>query len=192
MDWNHDFAKRVFPEHCDDPCAPLHHLKKEVDEIIEELTDPLPHKESILEEYADGLILLAGSAKRAGISSSEWLIAAFAKMKINESRDWGKPDENGVYQHVASKSAISDHWCKVFEIKGHQVLLTKEFDEETELVGISTTLSVKGAQASRKIMGFKSEESRDIYFNEYRMELAEQFFNELFPLLSDNEGGDQC
>lgn len=99
MDWNFEFAKRVFPEHCTNPVPPLHHLKKEVGETIEELEKPQIDKEKLLFEYADCLILLAGSAKRAGITSDQLLSYSFKKMEINEKRDWGKPDENGVYLH---------------------------------------------------------------------------------------------
>lgn len=99
MDWNHDFAKRVFPKHCEDPRAPLYHLNKEVTEIIDSIDDDKP-REEILEEYADAMILLSGSAIRLGFTAEELLDASHKKMKKNEDRDWGEPDENGVYSHI--------------------------------------------------------------------------------------------
>jgi len=99
MDWNYDFAKRVFPMHCNDPVAPMCHLKDEVDETIVELAAGDMNKEIALEEYADCLILLTGSARRINITANQLLEAAFSKMEINEGRDWGEPDENGVYKH---------------------------------------------------------------------------------------------
>ncbi len=99
MDWNYAFAKRVFPKHCDDPVPPLHHLLEEVKETIDELSKDESDDSKTLKEYADCLILLAGSAKRKGFSAHDLLRAAYEKMEINEARDWGEPDENGVYHH---------------------------------------------------------------------------------------------
>jgi NTP pyrophosphatase (non-canonical NTP hydrolase) len=107
MDWNRDFCRRVFPKHADDPVAPLHHLKEEVEEVIESVkwdqaSDKL--EDSTLEEYADCLILLVGSATRLGITAEQLLEASFDKMQKNEERDWGEPDEKGVYKHIKSES----------------------------------------------------------------------------------------
>lgn len=99
MNWNRKFAQRVFPEHCDDPKAPLHHLKKEVGETIEELEADYVDREKLLFEYADCLILLVGSAVRIGITADQLIDYSNRKMAINENRDWGKPDKNGVYSH---------------------------------------------------------------------------------------------
>jgi NTP pyrophosphatase (non-canonical NTP hydrolase) len=105
MEWNLEFAKRVFPKHCRDPKAPLHHLKEEVEEIIEAIETK--SREETLEEYADALILLTGSAIRLGFSSRDLINASFDKMKKNEKRDWGEPDENGVYNHKKITNAGS-------------------------------------------------------------------------------------
>lgn len=99
MDWNRRFAQRVFPDHCDDPKAPLHHLKKEVEETIEELEKEDIDREKLLFEYSDCLILLVGSAVRIGITAEQLIDYSMDKMAINEKRDWGKPDINGVYSH---------------------------------------------------------------------------------------------
>jgi hypothetical protein len=105
MNWNHQFAKRVFPKHCNDPVPPLHHLKKEVGETIDALEAKPNDREKVLFEYADCLILLVGSAIRAGISAEQLLDYSSRKMAINEKRDWGEPDENGVYLHKSGKEA---------------------------------------------------------------------------------------
>ena len=74
--------------------APLHHLKKEVDEVIE--------SGSIL-EYADCLLLLLDSfRKRYPTHHTDWLIEACrAKLAICKSRKWGKADDNGVIEHIS-------------------------------------------------------------------------------------------
>lgn len=100
MDWNRRFAQRVFPQHCDDPKPPLHHLIREVKETIQELEKENIDREKLLFEYADCLILLVGSAVRIGITAEQLIDYSMDKMAINEKRDWGKPDEKGVYSHI--------------------------------------------------------------------------------------------
>ncbi|WP_114752308.1 dATP/dGTP pyrophosphohydrolase domain-containing protein [Pleomorphovibrio marinus] len=104
MDRNRKFAQRVFPLHCDDPKAPLHHLIKEVKETIDELEADNLDMEKVLFEYADCLILLVGSAVRIGITAEELIKYSMEKMTINEKRDWGKPDKNGVYSHKKNQN----------------------------------------------------------------------------------------
>lgn len=86
-----DFSDRVFGK--DRPyTAPLHHLKKEVDETIED---------GDIFEYADCLLLLLDSYRKKfpDKSTDELLEACKQKMEINEKREWGEPDDNGVYLH---------------------------------------------------------------------------------------------
>lgn len=108
MDWNRRFAQRVFPEHCDDPKAPLHHLLEEVKETIEELESENIDMEKLLFEYADCLILLVGSAVRIGITAEQLIDYSMDKMGINENRDWGKPDKNGVYSHKKEGKEVTN------------------------------------------------------------------------------------
>lgn len=98
MDWNYEWAHKVFPDHATDPLAPLHHLKNEVEELIEAIEGG--NEEEFLEEYADCIILLTGSFRRLGYRARDLLEASYAKMDKNEKREWGKPDENGVYKQV--------------------------------------------------------------------------------------------
>lgn len=74
------------------PEAPLAHLAKEV---LEMMGDP-----SDLSEYADGLLLLLDSSRRAGFTANQLLKAAFDKLEINKSREWGEPNEDGSVEHV--------------------------------------------------------------------------------------------
>ncbi len=71
---------------------PLHHLAKEVQEVIAQPDDHV--------EYADCLILLLDAYRMAGGNADELLEAAFQKLEINKQRDWGTPDENGVVEHI--------------------------------------------------------------------------------------------
>ena len=72
--------------------GPLHHLKKEVEEVIKNPND--------FEEYADCLLLLIDAFRMSGGNSKELLDAAFDKLDKNKKRDWGLPDENGVVEHL--------------------------------------------------------------------------------------------
>jgi hypothetical protein len=72
--------------------APLHHLKKEVQEVIEQPND--------ITEYADCFLLLMYSARLAGFNMDDLYYASFEKFMINQKRQWAKPDENGVVEHI--------------------------------------------------------------------------------------------
>lgn len=86
-----DFADKTFGA-AGDPLPPLHHLRQEVKELIASPYDAL--------EYADAFILLIQSAKRANLSMTQLLAAAKRKHQINLKRKWGKPDANGVVNHI--------------------------------------------------------------------------------------------
>lgn len=68
----------------------VHHLRKEVEELLANPSDP--------SEIADCFILLAGLAEIAGV---DLLKVGLEKMKINEGRTWGAPDDNGVCEHIS-------------------------------------------------------------------------------------------
>ena len=75
--------------------APLHHLKKEVDECIES---------GSLEEFADCLLLLMDAYRKRfngkNMHDSDLIEACLKKLEVCKKRDWGKPDENGVIEHL--------------------------------------------------------------------------------------------
>lgn len=73
--------------------APLHHLKKEVDEAIES---------GELEEFVDmQLLILDAFRMKYPDLSTEYLLRACDK-KIDKlyKRKWGVPDKNGVVEHI--------------------------------------------------------------------------------------------
>jgi hypothetical protein len=79
------------------PTAPLHHLLKEVEELIDkEGKDP--------EEFADCLMLLLDAARMANLNTKELLKQCNLKLDICKGRQWGKPDPNGVVEHIKEHS----------------------------------------------------------------------------------------
>lgn len=75
----------------------LEHLKQEIEELIEAIKTNDQNKRH---EFADCLILLFGAASSDGMTYEDICNAIAEKMEINYQRKWGKPDENGVVNHV--------------------------------------------------------------------------------------------
>lgn len=84
--------------------AIVHHLKKEVEELIKEFETPYQHsqvaKDKITVEFADCFLLLLDSAGNFGLSVEQLVTASFKKLDVCKQRKWGKPDENGVIEHI--------------------------------------------------------------------------------------------
>jgi hypothetical protein len=75
----------------------LAHLDKEIQELWDELkTNGIGKKL----EFADCFILLFGAAASDGMSYEDICNAIEEKMSINYQRKWGKPDENGIVNHI--------------------------------------------------------------------------------------------
>ena len=70
----------------------LEHLKKEVDEIIEDPYDAM--------EFADCMMLLLDAARIAGLDPSDLLKMMQKKLEINKQREWGPVDDSGVCEHI--------------------------------------------------------------------------------------------
>lgn len=80
------------------PIGSLKHLAKEVQETLADPTDR--------SEYADLLILICDSSRRAGMTLGELLAAANAKMVVNQARTWPKPTNlNEPVEHDRSEEA---------------------------------------------------------------------------------------
>lgn len=75
----------------------LAHLKKELKELEDDLAFVRPQRRL---EFADCFILLFGAASKDGMTYEEIVLAIEEKLKINKSRSWGEPDENGVVEHI--------------------------------------------------------------------------------------------
>lgn len=85
--------------------APLHHLQKEVQETIEAITEC--EAEKAIEELADCFILILNSSSKYGLSFQQLMDASKEKLIKNKARKWGKPDENGVVEHIRENPTIS-------------------------------------------------------------------------------------
>jgi hypothetical protein len=74
------------------PTGPMNHLKKEVEEVLDNPYDT--------EEYADCLLLLIDAARLAGMTPESLLDAAMEKHLKNRLRKWGEADSFGVIEHT--------------------------------------------------------------------------------------------
>lgn len=89
-----EWSQKQFPDATAE--SSLLHLKKEIKEIESDLTNGTPQAE----EYADALMCLLDSSKRAGISFNELIEAMHNKhYNININRTWVKTPD-GDYRHV--------------------------------------------------------------------------------------------
>jgi len=77
------------------PLSAATHLQREVRELIFDLTNANPKSARL--EAADCFFLLIGVAHLSGIDLEE---ALAEKMVINKARKWGKPDSDGVVEHI--------------------------------------------------------------------------------------------
>jgi len=75
------------------------HLKQEVQELEADIRSGNIERRL---EYADCFILLFGAASSDGMSYQDITACINEKMRINENRVWGLPDENGVVNHIKS------------------------------------------------------------------------------------------
>ena len=87
------------------PLSKLAHLLQEVVELKDALVNEKENPTStnfnkVRMEYADCFFLLFGSAAAYGFSHQNICDAVQEKYEINKIRKWGKPDENGVVNHV--------------------------------------------------------------------------------------------
>lgn len=77
----------------------LSHLNQEIIELNTEIIGNTEHKKM---EFADCFILLFGCAASDGMTYEDICKAIDDKMEINKKRTWGKPNENGVVNHIKS------------------------------------------------------------------------------------------
>jgi len=75
----------------------IKHLQQEVEELLFEITTK---GKGINHEFADCFMLLFGAAASEGLSYDDICKSIDEKMQINKARKWGKPDKNGVQNHI--------------------------------------------------------------------------------------------
>jgi len=94
----------------------LHHLKAEIDEVIDalkihhegvysnNLEDGIKkiseNKKRILYEFADCFMLLIDAASHEQINIGELIHATEVKLEINKKRKWGEANELGYFEHI--------------------------------------------------------------------------------------------
>ncbi len=74
------------------PDGCIAHLAAEVQELRAQ-----PHD---LTEYADCMLLLLDAARLAGHTSADLISGCFTKLEICKARKWGKPNAEGVVEHI--------------------------------------------------------------------------------------------
>ena len=90
-----EWQKKTFPNAT--ALSKVAHLQEEVEELSDDLLTDNPDRRL---EYADCILLIFGSAASDGMTYEDICNALDEKMKINKARKWGKPDKNGVVNHV--------------------------------------------------------------------------------------------
>jgi NTP pyrophosphatase (non-canonical NTP hydrolase) len=104
MDDIREWSDATFGEGQRNP-AIAYHLQKEVPELIEAIEkfqkeDSMGHIHRAGFEFADCFMLLLDSASHFGLTAGNLLWYTEEKLKVNKERKWGKPDENGVVEHI--------------------------------------------------------------------------------------------
>lgn len=79
------------------PLSKLAHLAQELTELGEAIHYNFSDKRL---EFADCFFLLFGAAAADGMTYEDICDAISEKFEINKNRKWGKPDANGVVNHI--------------------------------------------------------------------------------------------
>lgn len=86
------------------PLSAVKHLQREVRELFRDLCYGKPvggsYSENVASEIADCFLLIISVAHLAGVDLET---AVKEKMSINRMREWGKPDAQGVVEHVRNE-----------------------------------------------------------------------------------------
>lgn len=75
----------------------IEHLKEEIEELAIDIAIDGIDKRL---EFADCFFLLFGAAAADGMTYQDICQAIQEKFEINKARKWGKPDANGVIEHI--------------------------------------------------------------------------------------------
>lgn len=75
----------------------ISHLAEELQELVDDLKN---NSEGKRLEFADCFFLLFGAAASDGMTYEDICNAIREKFEINKQRKWGKPNENGIVNHV--------------------------------------------------------------------------------------------
>lgn len=75
-----------------------YHLKKEINELIKALEKET--SKQVINEFSDCFTLLFDCASHYGLKAHDIWLFCQQKLEINKLRKWGKPDKNGVVEHI--------------------------------------------------------------------------------------------
>ncbi len=89
------WQQQTFPQST--ALSKMAHLAEELEELVADLKSNAPDRRL---EFADCFFLLFGAAASDGMSYNDICQAIQEKFDINKSRQWGKPDADGVVRHV--------------------------------------------------------------------------------------------
>jgi NTP pyrophosphatase (non-canonical NTP hydrolase) len=89
------WQQKTFPQST--ALSKMAHLAEELEELVADLKSNAPDRRL---EFADCFFLLFGAAASDGMSYNDICQAIQEKFDINKSRQWGKPDADGVVRHV--------------------------------------------------------------------------------------------
>jgi len=112
--------------------APLYHLREEVDEVISEMKKGFPGL--TMKEMADCFIFILNATSKYGYTFAQLLEIAKEKMIVNKTRNWGKPDANGVCKHIVEQPKEveglknAEEICKSFLIDGKDLMKARDIE----------------------------------------------------------------
>lgn len=90
-----EWAQQAFPQST--PWTVMNHLTREINELGQVVKAEGIFSGAEAEEMADCFLLLLHLAYKRGVSLHD---AALAKFAINQQRQWGQPDAEGVVEHI--------------------------------------------------------------------------------------------
>lgn len=96
MDEGHKWSCSVFGEKYREILM-LHHLKEEVDELIESIENNNTDNEKV--EFADIFLLTINTASRRGYNAEDLINFTHRKIELNKLREWEPADEKGIIRH---------------------------------------------------------------------------------------------
>lgn len=85
------------------PLSKLAHLKEEINELEDDLRNQRPGRRL---EFADCSLLLYGIASSDGMDYEGIVSCINEKMSINRKRKWGKPNKDGVVNHIKEAKVL--------------------------------------------------------------------------------------
>ncbi len=89
----------------------LHHLIKEVPEAIAAVSEVPNITLRGRFEFADCFMLIIDAANHYGMTAEDLIRFSNFKLDVNKTRKWGKPDENGVIEHIPETPEMRDCTC---------------------------------------------------------------------------------